>query len=188
MSDLNAIKSKLADLEDRLRRNNVKFRGVAETVLPNDLRRYLQKMTMTLLPDTPEHEVVIDRAHRLPKPAHLSEHVPRDVIARFHFFQVKDNLMQFARRNSPLPDPYTHIQLYTDLSQHTILARKKLHTIAKLLRNHQITYKWGFPAILSVEEGLKLAKRWGLLPESDNSPSPGRSPQRMDPEWQSTPD
>lgn len=64
MSDLNAIKSKLADLEDRLRRNNVKFRGVAETVLPNDLRRYLQKMTMTLLPDTPEHEVVIDRAHR----------------------------------------------------------------------------------------------------------------------------
>lgn len=35
--DILAIESKLADLEDRSRRNNVKLRGVAESVLPSDL-------------------------------------------------------------------------------------------------------------------------------------------------------
>lgn len=35
---LTAIKSKLANLEDRSRRNNLKFHGVAEAILPADLR------------------------------------------------------------------------------------------------------------------------------------------------------
>lgn len=39
--ELLTIKSKLADLEDRSRRNNVKFRGVAETILSAELRNHI---------------------------------------------------------------------------------------------------------------------------------------------------
>lgn len=35
------LKLKLADLEDMFRRNNVKFRGIPETVPPADLRPYI---------------------------------------------------------------------------------------------------------------------------------------------------
>lgn len=56
------------------------------------------------------------------------------------------------------------------------MACKKLQSVGKLLRNHCIEYRWGFPAKLlitkeynsftvsSVEEGLHLAKKWSLLP------------------------
>lgn len=53
--------------------------------------------------------------------------------------------MYFARHNTPLPDPYAGIILYSDLSQATIQAHKNLNTITKILRNHKFIYKWGFP-------------------------------------------
>lgn len=65
-------------------------------------------------------EIVVDRAHRLPKPLFLPEKVPRDVIARVHFYHVKEALMQRARKEPKLPDPYseiTPIQAYNASSQ-----------------------------------------------------------------------
>lgn len=58
--------------------------------------------------------------------------------------------MQFAQKNSPLPGPYSDITLYADLSRHTLLAQKKLVSLTKLLCNHDISYRWGFPAKLLV--------------------------------------
>lgn len=69
---LTAIKLKLADLEDRSRRNNVNFRGVAETIPPADLRYHIQQIIASLLPEVTKREINVDRAHRLPKPSFLS--------------------------------------------------------------------------------------------------------------------
>lgn len=52
--EIYSIKAKLMDLEDWSCRNNVKFRGVSETVLSVDLRPYIQQMITTLFPDTPD--------------------------------------------------------------------------------------------------------------------------------------
>lgn len=149
------IKMKIADLEDRSRRNNLKFRGVAESVLPGDLKRYIHQMMTTLLPEFPAQEIVIDRAHRLPKPPYLSEHIPRDVIARIHFFHVKEKLLQLTRQTNPLPDPYAGIKLFADLSQHTLMARRQLVSVTKMLQNHKILYRWGPPAKLVINRGNK---------------------------------
>lgn len=189
------LKTKIADLEDRARRNNVKFRGIPENVKPPELKRFIKDMIKKLLPTIPQQELEIDRAHRLPKPSHISEKLPRDVIARIHFFEVKDQLMQFARRNSPLPDPYTGIILYADLSQATILARKNLNSITKILRNHSMIYKWGFPtkilvdhkgtsySINNLEQGLKILRSWGILPKEDNIPDKS-TPGKVSQDWQ----
>lgn len=193
--EMQAMREKIADLEDRSRRNNVKLRGVEESVTPADLRRYVQHFIAAILPDIPDGEVIVDRAHRLPKPKFLPDSVPRDVIARIHFFHVKDDLMRFSRKNHPLPAPYSDISVYADLSQHTMLARKKLSSITKLLQNHKIPYSWGFPTkllivkdnrtlvIKSLEEGLALAKRWDLLPEGAQVLPTKQAPARMSPEW-----
>ena len=123
--ELQAMREKIADLEDRSRRNNLKLRGIDESVTPAELRIYVQHFIAAILPDIPEGEVIVDRAHRLPKPKFLPEKVPRDVIARIHFFHVKDDLMHFSRKNHPLPAPYSDVSVYADLSQYTMMARKK---------------------------------------------------------------
>lgn len=96
---LELLKSKMADLEDRSHRNNVKLRGVADSV-----------------------------------------------------------------------PPYAGITIYADLSQHTMMAWKKLVPLTKLLHNNQLPYSWGFPtkllitkngstyAVKSLKEGLQLTK------------------------------
>lgn len=94
--EIRNMKLKMADVEDRSCRNNVKFRGIPEMVSSVDLRPFLQKIIAELLPSTKSHELVIDRARRLPKPTYLPERVPRDIIAQIHFLHVKDQLMFFA--------------------------------------------------------------------------------------------
>lgn len=57
----------MADIEDRAHRNNIKFRGIPESIKPADLSVYLQKLMTTALED------IIDRAHRLAKPSFLPD-------------------------------------------------------------------------------------------------------------------
>lgn len=128
------------------------------------------------MPSLTHADVIIDRAHRLHKPPHLPEKIPRDVIAKIHFFHIKDQLMRFSRQNNTLPDPYAGITVYADLFQATMKASNNLIPITKLLRNHKILYRWGFPTkfmlekdnewytISSLEKGLELMRKWGLLP------------------------
>lgn len=180
LDEMRTMKIKMADLEDRSRRNNITFRGIAESVPAAELRSYLQKMIAELLPDVQGQDLTIDRVHRLPKPSFLPERIPRDVIAKIHFFHVKDRLMQFARQRASLPEPYAGISLYTDLSQATVAARKNLNTITKILRNNNIKYRWKFPTKLEIErnnrtfwisdldDGLLLLRKWGLLPPGDD--------------------
>lgn len=70
-----------------------------------------------------------------------------------------------------------------------MLARKKLVPLTKLLRNNHLTYSWGFPTKLLVtkdgtlEEGLQLTKKWGLLPNEEETSFPTKTPGHISPEW-----
>lgn len=188
--DTEWIKEKIADIEDRNRRNNLKIRGIPETVQQADLRTYVSSLFRSLLPDLSDMEITIDRVHRLPKPSYLSEHIPRDVILRLHFYQAKEQLMMVMRKKEHIPAQYQHLQFYADLSQYTLQKRKNLNTFTKVLRNHNITYRWGYPTKLSVtreghthvvnslEKGLSLLEEWNILP----APEP-TTPKPVDPVW-----
>lgn len=84
--DMNRIKAKLADLEDRSRRNNVKIRGIPESIKHAELKEFFTKLMSNILPEAPLSELLIDRIHRLPKFPNLLYNVPRDTIARIHFY------------------------------------------------------------------------------------------------------
>lgn len=49
-----------------------------------------------------------------------------------------------------LPNPYTHLQIYADLLQHTLQKPRQLNNITKALRNHKMPYQWVNPAKLLV--------------------------------------
>lgn len=122
IEEMKQLRLKMADIEDRSRCNNIKFRGISEFVKNTELHEFAKKMMSDLLPKIPHQELISDRAHRLPKPQHISEKLPRDVIAQINLYHFKDLLIQRV----PLPDPYAGIIFYSDQT--------------KILHNHNIKY------------------------------------------------
>lgn len=72
---------------------------------------YRHGLIKTLLPELKNIELVIDYIHRLPKPKHLADLIPRDVILSIHFYLTKDQLMQKANTVGTLPEPHANLQL-----------------------------------------------------------------------------
>lgn len=83
--ELKAMRLKMADIEDKACRNNIKCRGIPESIKPAELTAYPQKLMITALPSLGPADIIIDRAFRLPKPSFLPDQIPRNVIARIHF-------------------------------------------------------------------------------------------------------
>ena len=193
--EMEGLKAKLADLEDRNRRNNLKIRGVPESVSQGELKKFASTLFLALIPELTAIDITIDRIHRLPKPSYLPDNVPRDIILRMHFFHVKDQLMTTMRNKDQVPSQYQHLQFYADLSQYTLAKRRGLVTITKALRNHQIPYKWGFPTKLTVtkdgknhvmtslDNGLALLREWQILPETESTDSNRGHPRAVSQDW-----
>lgn len=77
------LQLKVADLEDRSHHNNINIRGVPKAVKSQDLIPYLQ-LFLKLIPDLIPRDILMDRAHRIRKPAHLPDTIPRDFLTRIH--------------------------------------------------------------------------------------------------------
>lgn len=87
--EIQYLKAKVADPEDRSRRNNNKFRGITEIVKNSDLVPFIQQLFLKIVPLLPPSDLLINRTHRIYKPKHLPASVSRDVLARIHFFLHK---------------------------------------------------------------------------------------------------
>lgn len=163
--NLSSLVAKLADLEDRNRRNNMKFRGVPESVPPSELVLFVQQLIKSVLPSVTTHDLTIDRAHRLPEPKGLPESAPRDIIARIQFFHIKEDLMQITGKLKQQPEPFHKVKLFVDPSQYTIQACKRLALITLVLRQHNVMYRSGFPTnIINTRNGVthiaKTLEEW----------------------------
>lgn len=131
-ADVQWLKNKVTDLEDRSRRNNLKFRGIPESISPPELTPYLLQLLKTLLPMENTQDLIIDRAHHIAKPNTLPDMVPRDVLARIHFFNLKDRAMAAARKVRKLPDPFFHISIYADLKAVTLARHRQFAPITEV--------------------------------------------------------
>lgn len=139
--DITWIKDKIADLEYRSRRNNLKIRGIPESVASNHLLQYAHTLFSTLVPSLMAQDLIVDRIHRVPKPSFFSEEIPRDVLLRVHYYHIKEQILQASRKPDSVPSQYTTIRLLSDLSRHTLQRCRNLLTITKALRNHKILHK-----------------------------------------------
>lgn len=110
------IKAKLADLEDHSRCNNVKIRGILESIPPAELPKYANDLMHAILPNATSLEISIDLIHGISK-HHLAASVPRDVLMRVHFFRAKEMLLAAARSAGTLLHhslTYSSIQIFLD--------------------------------------------------------------------------
>lgn len=92
--------------------------------------------------------------------------------------------MQKSKTLGTLPDPYASLQLFSDLSQHTLQRCRQLNTITKALRNHHIHYQWVELAKLLItyngskhsvsflQDGLRLLSDWIIIPANSTTKAP----------------
>ena len=111
------LKAKVADLEGRSRRQNVRIIGLPENIEGTRPSAFFSQLLLDVfgsevLGSLPE----LDRAHRslAPKPAPGER--PRPVIIRFHRFQTKDLVIREARKRGELLYNGHKIRLYEDYS------------------------------------------------------------------------
>lgn len=110
------------------------------------------------LPNRSSLDLTIDRIHRIPKPHHLPSQVPRDTIARIHFFQVKEEFLRALRSQLDLLDRFKNISIYPDLSAATMLRRKEF-------------LQMGFPVKLIIfKDNSQALASWNLTPLTESSP------------------
>ncbi|CAH2250563.1 Hypothetical predicted protein [Pelobates cultripes] len=188
------LTAKLADLEDRSRRNNIRVRGVPESVAGSDIPEYLRQLFTAIQPNLEPADLRLDRAHRVPKPATLARDIPRDIVTRLHYFSAKDAILTAQRKSTAMPPGYEKISLFADLSPMTMARRRDFINVTKCLRNHKIPYRWGFPTKLLIwrngtltkledpDQGMHKLKAWGLFPDHA-PPNHPASPGQVTQEW-----
>lgn len=142
--------TQLDDQENRSRRNNVRLRGVPESIRPQDLAASLTKLFNSILGRSPEDKVELDRAHRALRPQSPDSARPRDVICRIHLYSLKEEIMRKARTSGDLTINGSKIDLFPDLSRRTLRLRASLRPLLNALQTRNIVYRWGFPFALHV--------------------------------------
>lgn len=140
--------SQLDDLENRNRRNNIRLRGIPESVQTQDLIPSLTKLFNTILGREPETTIAFDRAHRALRPQSSDPTRPRDVICRIHLYSLKDDIMRKARMLPDLTIQASKIALFPDLSRRTLRLRAATKPLLAVLQARKIPYRWGFPFAL----------------------------------------
>ncbi|CAH2304902.1 Hypothetical predicted protein [Pelobates cultripes] len=79
-----------------------------------------------------------------------------------------------ASRTPGMPNEYSSIKIFADLSADTLQFRKSMAPITSTLREHNLNYRWGFPAkllishqgaihaIMTLQQGAQKLGDWGL--------------------------
>uniref|UniRef100_A0A8C5WK07 Uncharacterized protein n=1 Tax=Leptobrachium leishanense TaxID=445787 RepID=A0A8C5WK07_9ANUR len=158
LAELSDMKRKLDDLDNRGRRQNVRIRGLPESVITDDIATYVDALFVTLIQDPAITSVPVDRAHRVLRPMPPEGAPPRDVVCRISSGALKERVMSVARTQRQWLLDGHQLEFFQDLTPFTLAARKALRPITLQLRQRQIAYRWGFPFALHARtDGITAA-------------------------------
>lgn len=151
------LREKLEDLENRHRRNNLRFVGIPETVRNDQLVAYLTTdIPKALQLDLTDESVQIERAHRLGPPRNNQDNRndrPRPVIAKYLNWAVKEKMLRAFRQNRDLRIEGTKILICQDFSAMVTQKRKAFTPICQVLAERNIRFQLLYPARLKIWDG-----------------------------------
>uniref|UniRef100_A0A8C4X6L1 Uncharacterized protein n=1 Tax=Erpetoichthys calabaricus TaxID=27687 RepID=A0A8C4X6L1_ERPCA len=123
-AQLEAFWDKMADLEDRSRRCNIRITGLPEGAEGDDPRSFLRCQLPVWLPTLPSGDIKIMRAHRISSSTSSSSAVPRTLIVHLVHFADRQHILQAARQ-APAPQYRgSTLHFFPDFSSRTAQRRK----------------------------------------------------------------
>uniref|UniRef100_A0A803JV19 L1 transposable element RRM domain-containing protein n=1 Tax=Xenopus tropicalis TaxID=8364 RepID=A0A803JV19_XENTR len=149
--DVQSCLAKTDDLENRLRRNNLRMVGFperAEGTTPEEF------VTTWLLSNFDRNKLsgafAIERAHRVPAKPPPPGAPPRPLLARVLNAIDRDSILRMAREKSTLQYQASKISIYADFSSEVQKLRAKFQDAKRRLRAENIQYAMFYPARLRV--------------------------------------
>ncbi|XP_075441338.1 uncharacterized protein LOC142486763 [Ascaphus truei] len=164
-AQINEIRDRQEDAENRDRRNNLQIRGVPESVL--DCDEYITRWMESILPETQQRLLAMDRCHRALRAKPLQNEQPRDIVIRLHHYRTKEAVLQKTRPLPAVEFEGARLLIFQDLSPVTLARRRNLGPLTKTLRDNGVRYRWTFPFGLSVTRGGKTM----LIREPEEGPA-----------------
>ncbi|XP_013860134.1 uncharacterized protein LOC106515067 [Austrofundulus limnaeus] len=149
-----ALRVKMIDLEARSRRQNIKIIGLPEKIEGGSPREFLMKFIPELLGADHFHtQLEVDRAHRLGTRLPGDNARPRAMIARIHYFHVKEMILRLARQQFPLRHKDKSIYIFPDYPAEVIRQRQAFDSVKKRLQDAGARCGVLYPARLRVTIG-----------------------------------
>ncbi|KAJ8389638.1 hypothetical protein AAFF_G00118750 [Aldrovandia affinis] len=150
--DYKALQAKTDDLENRGRRCNIRILHVKEGLESGNPTKFVANLFAEILggPGGLQSPPTLDRAHRTgPVPATGGR--PRSFLARFHYFQEKEQVLRLARERGRLEFQGRQVMIFPDFSAELNKRRAEYVEVKKLLREKEgVRYGLVYPARLRV--------------------------------------
>uniref|UniRef100_A0A667XSU8 L1 transposable element RRM domain-containing protein n=1 Tax=Myripristis murdjan TaxID=586833 RepID=A0A667XSU8_9TELE len=150
-SEVEMLRQKVDDLENRSRRNNLRFVGFPEGSEGRDAAAFLREVIPQLLetdfPVGPE----IDRAHRSLARRRPDDQPPRAILARFLRYQDRERIVEAARKKVKVSWNGHHIMVFPDYSKLVTEKRAAFNQCKRLLHERRVKFSLLYPAVLSLK-------------------------------------
>lgn len=161
-SDVEMLQEKLAELDDRGRRNNVRLVNLAPNREGGDAISFLRDMLPKWIPSLGPDPIQIERAHRIYHSTSKKSNSPQTLIFKVLNYQDRQAILQGARaarkNNIPIIDGDQRLLFFPDYSMHTNEKRKAFKDVRKDLWAKGISTFMIYPAILRVTyQGRQLS-------------------------------
>uniref|UniRef100_A0A8C6T413 L1 transposable element RRM domain-containing protein n=1 Tax=Neogobius melanostomus TaxID=47308 RepID=A0A8C6T413_9GOBI len=147
VSDIEILTTRLAEVEDRERRLNLRIYGFPEKSEDKDAISFLRKVLPEILGCEFELGLELERAHRALGPVQPGAR-PRPFVVRFLRFQEKERVRRLARERGEVLWQRHKISFYQDFSRATQMRRKAFAECKRLLHQAKIPFGIGYPATL----------------------------------------
>ncbi|KAJ1191227.1 hypothetical protein NDU88_000543 [Pleurodeles waltl] len=134
------LRSKMTDLEDRSRRDNVRFLGFPEAIEGEDMNLFLREALPKLMGITFDPPLEFQRAYRLGPKRPDATTRPRTIIACFLRHMQARQIIQRARTHGTCQLDGQEIRISADFSQETSNHRRAFLALRPRLRQMEVKY------------------------------------------------
>lgn len=152
------LTAKQDDMENRLRRNNIRVYGIPEEAEGKEMVPFMVEFFRTTLTLKDDVEIKLERAHRAIAPKPKTKASTRSIIVRFLDFSVKQAVLQQAWKQRDITFQGQKVYFDQDYSPDVQRKRKKVREVIKRLREKNIKAQSAYPAQLKVflDTGVKV--------------------------------
>ena len=148
---LTDYEAKLADLEDRNRRDNVRILGIPEGAEGPNATQFINTNLLKWFPTLGDQRMEIMRAHRIGPPA-TGNRGPRTLICKMLRFTDRDKILQ-ASRKTPVKLGERDIRFSADFSNYTVMRRRAFAPAMEEARKQGLQAYLLYPARLKLIRG-----------------------------------
>lgn len=152
------LTAKQDDMENRLRRNNIRVYGIPEEAEGKEMVPFMVEFFRTTLTLKDDVEIKLERALRAIAPKPKTKASTRSIIVRFLDFSVKQAVLQQAWKQRDITFQGQKVYFDQDYSPDVQRKRKQVREVIKRLREKNIKAQSPYPAQLKVflDTGVKV--------------------------------